>query len=301
MSKILIKVFIKQEKDIAVRHQYGILSGEVGIVLNIILFILKLGIGIISGSLAIIGDAINNFSDFTSSIITIVSFKIAAKPADKKHPFGHARIEYISGLVISLFIVAIGFQILISSVQKIFVQEELVINAYSYVILTFSIFIKIWLYKFNTRIGNEIESNTILAAAKDSINDVYISLGILVSILVSEKIGINLDGYIGLLVAIFIIYSGVMLIKETIDPLLGEAPDELLVNNIKKKILSYEGVLGVHDLLIHSYGPNRIYVSAHVEVDSNVDINTSHDLIDGIEHYFIDDMGIEMVIHLDPI
>ncbi|WP_305768463.1 cation diffusion facilitator family transporter [Candidatus Epulonipiscium viviparus] len=299
MTRFLISHFIKT--DTHVREQYGILSGAVGIALNILLFFMKLVIGLISGSLSIIADSLNNFSDFTSSIITIAGFKIAAKPADDKHPFGHARVEYISGLIISLFIVAIGFQIIFSSIQEIISGGTIIITTSTYIILLLSITIKFWLYKFNSHLGAVIASTTILATAQDSLNDVYVSLGILLSIAISEYTGFNLDAYIGFAVAAFIIYSGAMLIKETIDPLLGAAPDESLVATIRENILSYDGVLGVHDLLIHSYGPDRIYVSAHVEVDSRVDITTSHDLVDGIENYFIDTLGIEMVIHLDPI
>ena len=304
MTNFLIQYFIKEPHATShshVRHQYGLLGGTIGIFCNAFLFITKLFIGMISNSMSIIADSVNNLSDAGSSVITLVGFKISSKPADKNHPFGHARVEYISGLFISIIIIFLGLQLVISSVNKILTPEALVIQPLTFIILIFSIFVKLWLYAFNRTLGEKIDSTTLMATAKDSLNDVITTSGILLSITISYFFSINLDGYIGIVVACFIIYSGIELIKDTISPLLGEAPSETLVTQIRETILSYPGVLGFHDLVVHSYGPNRCFSSVHVEVDASEDILVSHDLIDKIEREFMFNLGIHMVIHLDPV
>lgn len=297
MVKLLEKFFIKNNQ----RNEYGLLAGVVGIVLNLLLFLFKLMVGFLSGSIAIVADSINNLSDGASSVVTVIGFGLASKPSDNEHPFGHARGEYVSGLIISIFIVSIGIQLIFSSVRKIFYPSEFVFSFYTIVILVFSVVVKLWLFRFNSYCGHKISSTTLLATARDSLNDVFVTGGILLSIFLSEFIGFNLDAYIGCFVAVFIICSGINLIKETSSPLLGEAPSESLVMCIKEKIIGYDGILEFHDLMIHSYGHAKIFCSLHAEVDANVDIMLSHQLIDNIERDFMDELGINMVIHLDPI
>lgn len=304
MTKFLVKYFIKDYDNTtqaAVRQRYGFLGGMVGIIANIFLFVLKLAIGAISGSISIVADAFNNLSDAGSSIITLVGFKLSSKPADEDHPFGHARVEYISGLIISFLILFVGFQLIVSSFKKIINPEVITISTTTFIILIISILVKFWLAHFNTYLGDKINSTTLKATAKDSLNDVITTSSVLVSVCIIYFTHFNLDGYIGLLVAGFIIYSGIGIIKDTISPLLGEAPSDDLVQSIEQKILSYPDVLGFHDLVVHTYGPNRCFTSVHVEVDASQDILISHDLIDSIERDFMLELNIHLVIHLDPI
>ena len=304
MTHFLIKFFVKDSeylKNPRVRESYGQLGSIVGIVCHIFLFIAKLAIGTIFNSISITADAINNLSDAGSSIITWIGFKLSGKPADEDHPFGHARVEYISGLIVSFLIILLGVELVKSSVQKILHPEPLVFDTLIVVVLILSIALKFWLSRFNRKLGDLIDSTTLKATSTDSMNDVIATSVVLISILISSFTSLQVDGYMGCLVALFIIYSGINLVKETISPLLGEAPNPELVNNIISTIRNYEGVLGIHDLVVHNYGPERCFASVHVEVDAGEDILKSHDMIDNIERDFASNLGIHLIIHLDPI
>lgn len=304
MINILIKLFIKNPNDTknpTVREAYGLLGSVVGVLCNLILFASKLAIGTLFNSISITADAINNLSDAGSSIITWIGFKLSSKPADEDHPFGHARVEYISGLVVSFLILLLGVELIKSSIDKILHPDPLSFSLIMIVVLILSILAKLWLSLFNRKLGNKIDSTSLKATATDSMNDVIATSAVLISILISYFTQLQIDGYMGFLVAVFIIYSGINLIKETISPLLGEAPTAELVSSIEQKISSYEGVLGFHDLVVHNYGPEKCFASVHVEVDASEDILKSHDLIDNIEREFSEALGINLVIHLDPI
>lgn len=304
MTKLLIKLFIEEPDNTAdprVRGLYGRLAGGVGVASNLLLFLLKMMIGIVTRSISIMADAVNNLSDCASSVITLAGFKLSGMPADEQHPYGHARFEYISGLVVSFLILAIGFQFLVSSVRKIRNPEPVAFLPAVAVILIVSIAVKLWQGRFNRRIGDIISSTALRATAADSRNDVITTAVVLSGAVAERFTGLRLDGWMGLAVAAFILVSGVKLVIETLDPLLGMAPDEELVGNIEERILGYDSVLGLHDLIVHNYGPGRCFASVHVEVPADQDILVSHDIIDNIERDFANGLGIELVIHLDPI
>lgn len=304
MIKFLIKIWIKQPDDInnlKTRESYGILAGCIGIVCNLLLACAKFIIGILSHSISITADAANNFSDCASSLVTVISFKLAGMPPDDEHPFGHGRFEYIASLIVAFLVLFMGFELTRSSVGKIIHPEEVNFHVISLVVLILSVFVKLWMsfsYRF---IGDKIQSQAMHAAATDSRNDVIATISTVAVMVFSLFSSLPVDGYVGLLVALFIIYSGIGLLRETISPLLGEAPDPELVKNIEEKILSYEGVIGIHDLVFHNYGPGRSFVSVHVEVPANQDILESHDTIDRIERDISAQFHLEMVIHMDPI
>ena len=304
MTDLLIKLFVKDYKNTSnakVRERYGKFAGVTGIVTNILLFMFKITVGTIFNSISITADAINNLSDSGSSLITLAGFKISGKPADEKHPYGHARMEYISGMIISFLILVLGFELIKSSVEKIINPQETRFNIISILVLAVSILIKLWQSMFYRRIGNIIESGTLLATSVDSRNDILSTSAVLVAAIIALLTGYNLDGYMGFIVAMFIFFSGIRLIRETISPLLGMAPNKELVDRIYKKILSYEGIIGLHDLTIHNYGPGKCFASVHCEVQAEQDIMVSHDIIDNIERDFLKEEGIHMVIHLDPV
>lgn len=298
----MIHFFIKDgdASSHAAREKYGKLAGTVGLLCNLFLCAAKILAGLLFSSISILADGINNLSDATSSVVTLLGFKLSGKPADKEHPFGHARIEYIAGLVISFFIILLGFDLAKSSVGKIVSGEEAAFSVLSVAVLLLSIAVKIWMSLFYRRVGAIISSTAIKASATDSLNDVYATSAVLFCTLVARFTGANLDGYAGCAIALFIIISGIKLVKETLNPLLGEAPDKNLVANIVTRLHSYDGVLGIHDLIVHDYGPGRCFASVHAEMDAKNDVMESHDLTDLIERDFKKD-GIEMVVHLDPI
>ncbi len=304
MYSLLVRLFVKNSKDIKdakVREQYGKLSGIVGIIANTLLSFLKVLAGIIFRSVSVIADGLNNMSDATSSLVTFIGFKLSGRPADKEHPFGHARMEYVSGLVVAFFIFIVGFDLFKTSIGKIITPEETIFSLFSVIILVFSIVLKLWLYFFNHKISKIISSSTLEATAIDSRNDTLMTTAVLISSIIIKFTGFNiLDGILSLLIALFIIISAIKLISETLSPILGEAPNKELVRDILKKLKSYEGVLGVHDLMVHDYGPNRCFCSVHVEMDAKSDILKSHDICDNIERDFLND-NITLVVHLDPI
>ncbi len=304
MIQLIIRTFIKNYKDVEnhhVREAYGKLAGVVGIISNIILFIIKFTVGILFKSISVTADAVNNLSDAGSSIITLIGFKLSGKPADAKHPYGHARMEYITGLAVSFIIILLGVQLIQTSFDKVLHPEESVFSYLTITVLIISILMKLWQGMFNKKVGKTIHSTALEATATDSINDVVATSAVLLSTIIAKWTGVNLDGYMGILVAVFILVSGVKMIGETINPLLGMAPDQEMVDQIYKKIMSYDTVLGIHDLVVHNYGPQRCFASVHVEVPASQDILISHDIIDNIERDFARDMDIHLVVHLDPI
>ncbi len=301
MALFLIKKFIKNPDAVDSRAEYGKLSGTVGIVCNVALFIAKLFAGFISGSISVMGDAMNNLSDASSSIISLIGFKMSSKSADFEHPYGHARYEYLSGLIIAVMIIVIGIELLKTSIMKIFSPSDIDFGVITAVILISSMAVKFWLARFNTKIGRLINSGTLAAAAADSYNDVVSTGAVLAVSLISHFTSFNLDGIMGTIVGIIILLNGAGLVKTTIDPLLGKAPDPRLVKNIRDTVLGYNGVLGTHDLMVHDYGPGRTFASVHVEMAAEADILESHEIIDDIERDFMMNHKINMVIHLDPI
>ncbi len=304
MNQLLMKLFVKQTHDPAnpaFRTACGKLAGVVGIVCNLFLFVLKFLAGILSGSVSVTADAINNLSDASSSLVTLLGFKIAGMPADANHPYGHARVEYLSGLVVSAMILLIGAELVKSSISKIFHPELVTFTWLTIVILLSSILVKLWLASFTKKLGQTIDSTALEATAADSRNDVTSTLAVLAAGIVGQLLHWPIDGYVGLAVAVFILYSGVSIAKDTIDPLLGAAPDPELVKMISNTILSYDKVLGIHDLIIHDYGPGRRFASAHLEMDSKEDPLTCHDIIDNIERDFAEHHNLQLVIHYDPV
>ena len=304
MTKLLLKLFIKESHDPqkpAFRSACGKLAGVVGIVCNVLLFLIKLLAGLLSGSVSVMADAINNLSDASSSLVTLLGFKLAERPADDDHPYGHARIEYLSGLIVAAMILYIGIELVKSSVSKITHPEATAFSWLTIAILLVSIGVKLWLSGFCRKLGKTIQSAALEATAADSRNDVISTLAVLLAGICSMIWGWRIDGYVGLAVAVFILYSGIGIVKDTIDPLLGAAPDPELTRMIQGTILSYEKIYGIHDLIVHDYGPGRRFASVHVEMDSRDDPLASHDLIDDIERLFREQHNIQLVIHYDPL
>lgn len=304
MRKVLIRTFVKDyenSRDPKVRESYGRLAGLVGVFTNLFLCASKIAIGTLVGSIAIIADGVNNLADTSSSIITLVGFKLASLPSDKEHPYGHARFEYLTGMAISLLIILLGGKLFTTSFDKVLNPEPLQFSPIIVLVLAIAIGVKVWQTRFNMVIGEEIHSTTLKATATDSRNDVIATSAVLLSILAGKITGLQLDGYMGCIVALFIIYSGIQLIRETSSPLLGKAPDPELVHEIEERICSHEGVLGIHDLVVHDYGPGRIFASVHVEVDAYGDLIHSHDVIDNIERTISYDLKLHLVVHMDPL
>ncbi|MFV0517125.1 MAG: cation diffusion facilitator family transporter [Aminipila sp.] len=304
MGTFLFKVFIKDyenTKDPTVREKYGKLAGIVGIISNLFLCLMKVIIGIFVNSIAIIADGINNLADASSSIITLIGFKLAAMPEDEEHPYGHARIEYLTGLIVSVIIMVLGLQLLKTSIDKVIHPEPMQFSLITIIVLLIAILVKVWQALFNTNAGKRINSIALIATGTDSRNDVIATSAVLISILIGHFADIQLDGIMGCLVALFITWSGFQLIRETSSPLLGEAPDPALVSEILKYAESHEGVVGTHDLIIHNYGPGRIFASIHIEIDAEEDIMKSHDLIDNIEKDLSRRFNIHLTVHMDPV
>ncbi|MEG2080363.1 MAG: cation diffusion facilitator family transporter, partial [Oscillospiraceae bacterium] len=304
MTKLLIRLFIKDYnnvKDHAIRAKYGKLSGAVGIILNLILTFAKFFVGTLSGSISITADAINNLSDAGSSIITLLGFKMSEKPADDDHPYGHGRIEYVSSLIVAFLVLSMGIELFKSSIDKIKMPVPIEFSYVALAILVVSILAKLWLAYFNWSLGKKINSTATRAVVADSLSDTAATSVALASLIISKFTSVPVDGYFGLIVAGFIFYSGYGILKDTIAPILGKAPDKEFVEEIEQKIMSYDGVIGVHDLIIHDYGPGRNFASAHAEVPANVDILESHDIIDNIEHVIKKEYGMLISIHLDPV
>ena len=303
-SRFLVTKFIKNNDDIKndkIRNAYGLLGGTVGIITNFLLFLVKLSIGLITTSIAIMADAFNNLSDAASSVITIVGFKLAERPADKNHPFGHGRMEYVSALIVAFLVMLVGLQFVKSSFERIFNPVQIKFEIIPFILLLISISLKLWLSKFNKFVGNKINSSALKAASVDALGDVFTSSCVAISFFISKFTDIPIDGYFGIFVALFIVYSGFSLIKETVNPLLGEAPDPELVDEIKKMILSYDHITGVHDLIIHNYGPGRSMASIHAEIPCDISVVQIHEIIDQAEREVSKKLNMYLVIHMDPV
>lgn len=308
--KFIRKLFIKDyqgTQNPKVRFRYGLVAGIFGIISNALLCVFKLIVGVVGNSITIIADAINNLSDAGSSVVTLVGFKLSATPPDNDHPFGHARYEYITSLLVSVTVLFIGILLLKSSIEKCITPEEVSVSVYTYVVLGVAIAMKLVQMLIYLDFSKAINSGALKASAADSRNDVLATVAVLISTIVIDVAGdkispkVSVDGIMGIAVSAFIIVSSILLIKEAMSPILGEKPPKELVDKITAKILSYDGVIGVHDLVVHSYGENHCFVVAHVEVPADVDITKSHDVIDNIEHDFWNEMHVRITIHMDPV
>ena len=306
IRKLLIKDY-QDTKNPKVRFRYGLVAGVFGIISNSLLCVFKLIVGIVGNSITIVADAINNLSDAGSSVVTLVGFKLSATPPDNDHPFGHARYEYITSLLVSVTVLFIGILLLKSSIEKCITPEAVSVSVYTYVVLGAAIAMKLVQMLIYLDFSKAINSGALKASAADSRNDVLATVAVLISTVVIDVAGdkispkVSVDGIMGIAVSAFIIVSSILLVKESISPILGEKPPKELVDKITAKILSYDGVIGVHDLVVHSYGENHCFVVAHVEVPQDVEITKSHDVIDNIEHDFWNEMHVRITIHMDPV
>ena len=304
MIQLLARVFIKNQEDVEnpkVRQAYGVLCGTVGIVLNMLLFAGKWLAGFLSGTIAITADAFNNLSDAGSSVLTLIGFHLSGQKPDQKHPFGHGRMEYISGLFVSVAILIMAVELIQSSVHKLIHPEAIEGSPLILAILMVSVCVKVYMAYYNKKIGKKINSAAMAATAADSMSDTIATSAVLFSTVISMAAGVNLDGWCGLLVGVFILYSGVQALKDTVDPLLGQAPDKALVEQIQSLVTSYPVVQGIHDMMIHDYGPGRRIVSLHAEVDAKGDILKIHDEIDNIERKLRETLNCHATIHMDPV
>lgn len=304
MGELLARLFVKNYKDVKnpqVRESYGTMASVVGICVNLILSAFKLVAGVLFGSLAISADALNNLSDAGSSVLSLVSFKISAKPADRDHPFGHARIEYVASMIVSFFVLVIGFNLFRDSFMKIFNPTSTTFSILSVCVLCFSILMKLWLYFFYKKTGKKISSDVMRAAAADSLSDVVSTTAVLVSVLTLRFFSLDIDAYVGIAVSAFILVSGAKILNDTKNSILGTAPSHETVESVKYIVSQYPEALGIHDMLVHSYGAGNTIASFHVEVDGSADIMKSHDVIDNIEKRIKTELGILCTIHLDPL
>lgn len=304
MLNLLIKIFIKDSENVRnekVRRAYGSLCSAYGVLLNLLLFAGKYFAGLLSGSVAIIADAFNNLSDAASSVITLIGFVMAGKKPDPEHPFGHGRIEYLTGLALSMMIIFMGIELGRSSIDKIFRPEPVEAGILPAIILLASILVKFYMSMYNKAVGKKISSAAMLATATDSLSDCISTVVVLAAMAVSFLFKINIDAWAGLLVAAFICYAGYSAAKDTLSPLLGQAPDEELVRTIEEKVLSHKEIIDVHDLIVHDYGPGRRVISLHAEVDGHGDMFTLHDAIDQAENELKEELGCVACIHMDPL
>lgn len=301
MTELLLRLFVRKNTNIVSHSAVGRLAGVVGIACNFLLFSLKLAAGLISGAVSVVADALNNLSDAASSVVTLLGFQLAQRPADQDHPYGHARYEYISGLAIAALILVIGVELGEQSIGKILNPAPANISALTLCVLLLSIVIKLWMNGFFKSLGKKISSGTLLAAAVDSRNDVIATSAVLAGAFVEKVCHVSVDGYIGLGVAAFILYSGVQVARETVSPLLGQKADQQLVQQISSCILNHEKVLGIHDLLVHDYGPGQCFASVHVELSASENPLTCHDMIDAIECDVLETLNVHLVIHYDPV
>ena len=306
MTSLLIKLFIKSPHSThspAVRRAYGTLASTVGIILNLLLAAGKFTVGFLFGAISVQADAVNNLSDAGSQIISLITFKIAAKPADRDHPFGHARIEYVASMIVSFLILLIGWELLSGSVDKVLHPSETVFSWLSVAVLAVSVLVKLWLCLFNRKIAKRIDSSVMRATAADSLSDAGATAAVLVATLIYKFTGFDPDAYMGILVSLLILWAGIKILGETKNAILGERPTDEQVAAIKTVVSEFEesGVIGIHDLVVHNYGPGRVMASLHVEVDGDTDIYVSHDIMDRIERRLQVDCGIIATVHLDPV
>jgi len=304
MISFLVRMFVKDSdnlNDLMVRIRYGKFASIVGMICNIVLFAGKISVGLLSKSIAIISDSFNNLSDAATCFINLFGFFLSGKPADRDHPFGHGRIEYITGLIMSFLIVSIGFEFLRTSIDRIIHPTDLLFSPVVVGVLLGSIVVKAWMFFFYRRIGRRIGSQTIIAASVDSYSDIAVTLVTLISLIISVYFKITIDGYVGVGVSIFVLYAGYNVAKDALSPLLGNEPDPTVVENLKELLTADHNVLGVHDVIVHDYGPGRMIASAHVEVSSSSNFMEIHDVVDLIEKRISDQMHIPITIHMDPI
>ena len=304
MTDFLVNKFIKDSTNIEsteVRTRYGMLASVVGIFCNVLLFSVKLTIGLILSSLAVTADAFNNLSDAASSIISFIGVKMAGKPADAEHPFGHGRIEYIAALIVSFLVIEVGFTFFKSSISKILHPEEISFDLVPFVILILSILVKLWMAFFNNKLGKRIDSKVMLATAADSLGDVITTSATVLSIIICHFTSINVDAIAGLIVSAIVIWYGISIAKDTLEPLIGERVPAELYQKITDIVESYDGIVGTHDLIVHNYGPNRSMATIHAEVPNDINIEVSHEIIDKIERDVKKDLNILLVIHMDPV
>lgn len=304
MTDFLVNKFIKDSTNIEsteIRTRYGMLASVVGIFCNVLLFSVKLTIGLILSSLAVTADAFNNLSDAASSIISFIGVKMAGKPADAEHPFGHGRIEYIAALIVSFLVIEVGFTFFKSSISKILHPEEISFDLVPFVILILSILVKLWMAFFNNKLGKRIDSKVMLATAADSLGDVITTSATVLSIIICHFTSINVDAIAGLIVSAIVIWSGISIAKDTLEPLIGERVPAELYQKITDIVESYDGIVGTHDLIVHNYGPNRSMATIHAEVPNDINIDVSHEIIDKIERDVKKDLNILLVIHMDPV
>ena len=307
MTELIVKLFVKDSeniKDNSVRKAYGTLGGFVGILCNLILCIIKITVGLISGSISIMADGFNNLSDMGSSLITIIGFKLAGKPADRDHPFGHGRIEYISAFIVSVLILIVGVDLLESSVNALANGSKTpTYSIWAIIVLAVSVLIKFWMFLFNRKLGNKISSDVLIATSKDSLNDALATTAILASVGIAKFVTLpfNLDAVMGIFVALFILWAGINSAKDTLNEILGKPPEKELIENIENLILNFDEFVGIHDLIIHNYGVGRQFASVHVEVPQDIDIVKCHEQVDLCEKMVGEELGISLVIHMDPI
>ncbi len=307
MTELLSRLFVKNYKDAqnpTVRTAYGTMVSITGIIVNILLFAAKFVVGTLFGAISIVGDAVNNLSDAGTQIISLISFRIAAKPADREHPFGHARIEYVTSMIVSFLVMLVGFELLKSSVEQIFSPERPDSSPVAIFVLIGSMIFKLWLGLFNRTIGKRIDSSVMRATAADSLSDVFATGAVLIATvlpMIFTEMKWNPDAYMGVIVAVLIMVAGVRILNEAKNAILGEAPSEEIIKQITETVDRYEGALGIHDMVVHNYGPGRIIASLHIEVDGSVDVFETHDMIDTIEKDLRQNCGIEATIHMDPI
>lgn len=304
MTQFLLKIFIKDKDNInspKVRTAYGILASVTGILCNAVLFGVKFFIGVLIHSISVMADAFNNLSDAASSVISLAGVKMAERPADKEHPFGHGRYEYIAALVVAFLVLQVGFSCLKSSVGKIIHPEKVSFNLVLIGILVLSVFVKLWLGLFNRKLGKQIHSSVMKATSADAFGDVLITSATILSLIIGRITGLNIDGFMGTAVSVIVLISGISIAKDTLEPLIGQAVDKDLYYKISQMVESYEGIVGTHDLIVHNYGPTNTMATIHAEVPNNANIEQAHETIDRIERDVIKELGIFLVIHMDPI
>ena len=304
MTNLLVRLFVKNSNntsDPAVRENYGKMASIVCIVLNMVLSAGKIILGLLSGAISVTADGFNNLTDCGSNVVSLISFKVAGKPADKEHPFGHQRIEYISAMIVAFIVLMLAVELASESFNKIFNPEPSEMSYLMLGVLAFSVLVKVWMFFFNRKLCKTVDSEVLKATATDSLTDAISTTAVTVAVIISHFVNFNLDGYMGLAVAVVIAWAGIDILKDTMSKLLGQAPDKTLIEGIRSRIMAYEGVLGIHDLAVHNYGPHKYYASVHVEVDAKVPTMESHDLMDRIERDFAENTDIVLIIHSDPV
>lgn len=303
MGKLLVKLFVKNSSDTsdpAVRRAYGTLAGTVGIVLNILLAVGKICAGVLSGALSVTADGLNNLTDCGSNAVSVIGFKVAGKPADKEHPYGHQRMEYIAAMIVAFIVFVVAIELGVESVQKLIEPTDGSWSITAVIVLSVSVAVKLWMFFFNRSLAKKISSEALKATATDSVSDAGATAAVLVALIISHYTDVDLDGVMGLIVAVLIAFAGIGIFRSTLSQLLGKAPDKAVLEDIKQRIRSHNGVLGIHDLNVHSYG-KKLYATAHVEVDARMGLSEGHDLADGIERDFAAHTDVIMVVHVDPI